>query len=87
VLTELGYPASAAPWVEPWHEERGGTPHPEEQARAFQAMLGALGKSRALRGFFVWKYESDPAARDGAGYLPKEKPAEAVIRSYLARNQ
>jgi len=87
VLTELGYPASAAPWVEPWHEERGSTPHPEEQARAFRAMLGALGKSRALRGFFVWKYESDPAARDGAGYLPKEKAAEDVIRSYLPRNQ
>ncbi len=87
VLTELGYPASAAPWVEPWHEERGATPHPEAQARAFEAMLGALGRSRSLRGFFIWKYESDPTARDGAGYLPKERAAEGVIRSYLMHIQ
>lgn len=87
VLTELGYSASAAPWVEPWREERGGTAHPAEQARAFRAMLDALSRSRSLRGFLVWKYESDPAAHAGAGYLPKEQPAEDVISSYLKKYQ
>lgn len=86
-LTELGYPASAAPWVEPWREERGAEAHPAEQARAFGVMLEALLRSRSLRGFLIWKYESDGAAHDPAGYLPKEKPAEDVIRSYLKRFQ
>jgi hypothetical protein len=50
-------------------------------------MLDALTRSRSLHGFFIWKYESDPVAHDPAGYLPKEKPAEGVIREYLQRSQ
>jgi hypothetical protein len=87
LLTELGYPASASPWVEPWREDRGAIPHPEEQARAFGAMLEALSRSRSVRGLVIWKYESDGAAHDAAGYLPKEKPAEGVIQNYLKRLQ
>lgn len=87
LLTELGYPATAAPWIEPWREERAAAAHPAEQARAFDAMLGALLRSRSVRGFLIWKYESDAAAHDLAGYLPKEKPAEDVIRSYLKHYQ
>jgi hypothetical protein len=87
LLTELGYPASAAPWIEPWREDRGAVAHPEGQARAFNAMLEALLRSRSVRGLMIWKYESDGAAHDDAGYLPKEKPAEDVIRSYLKRLQ
>ena len=87
LLTELGYPASATPWIEPWKEERAATAHPEEQARAFGAMFEALSRSRSVVGLMVWKYESDGAAHDAAGYLPKEKPAEGVISSYLKHFQ
>jgi hypothetical protein len=87
LLTELGYPATAAPWIEPWREERSAAAHPAEQARAFNAMLEALLRSRSVRGFLIWKYESDAAAHDDAGYLPKEKPAEDVIRAYVKHYQ
>ena len=83
ILTELGYPTTPAPWVEPWREARGSGAVPAEQARAFAAMLGAVRAHPAVRGFFIWKYESDPARTDAEGYLPKGKPAETVIRKYL----
>jgi len=87
LLTELGYPATAAPWIEPWKEDRAAAAHAEAQARVFAAMFEALSRSRSVVGLMVWKYESDGAAHDAAGYLPKEKPAEDVIRSYLKRFQ
>jgi hypothetical protein len=85
ILTELGYPSSGSVWVEPWREERGGESRPAEQARAFAAMLDALRSARSIGAFLVWKYESDPGRTEPAGYLPKGKPAEAVIESYLKR--
>jgi hypothetical protein len=46
-------------------------------------MLAAVRAHPAVRGFFIWKYESDPARSDPEGYLPKGKAAEEVIRKYL----
>ncbi|HYM62629.1 MAG TPA: hypothetical protein VEZ11_17225 [Thermoanaerobaculia bacterium] len=83
ILTELGYPATRSPWVQPWMENRGNGVAPADQARAFDAMLAALHSSRAVLGFLIWKYESDPQMRDPEGYLPKGKPAEEVIQRYL----
>lgn len=82
ILTELGYANVHAPWVEPWTEPRT-TPDPAEQARAFLAMLETALKSRAIAGFFIWKYESDPAVRKGTGFHPQDQPAEGVIKRFL----
>jgi len=83
LLTELGYANENAPWVEPWREQRGAASAPSEQARAFAAMLDAVATSRSIRGFFVWKYESDPNVRSSGGFHPQNQPAEGVIRRYL----
>ena len=83
ILTELGYPSTAAPWVEPWREDRSGLPVPRDQARAFTAMLDAIRRSQSISGFIIWKYESDPAYKDERGYLPKDKPAEKIITAHL----
>jgi len=83
VLTELGYADEKSPWVEPWREQRGAAAAPAEQARAFAAMLDAVAKSHAIRGFFIWKYESDANVRNGSGFHPQGQPAEEVIRQHL----
>lgn len=83
ILTELGYANVHAPWVEPWLEQRGDESAPAEQARAFAAMLDAVSKSPLIRGFFIWKYESDPSVRNGSGFHPQNQPAEAVIKHFL----
>ena len=83
ILTELGYPSTAAPWVEPWREDRSGQPAPRDQARAFTAMLDAIRRSQSISGFIIWKYESDPNRQDERGFLPKAKPAEKIIAKAL----
>ncbi|HKO57196.1 MAG TPA: hypothetical protein VJ276_15070 [Thermoanaerobaculia bacterium] len=83
ILTELGYTSRRAPWIEAWNERRTSASGAADQARAFEAMLGAAARSKAVQGFFIWKYESDPAHRDELGFLPKEKPAEEVIKRFL----
>lgn len=83
LLTELGYSTASAPWIEPWRERRGAAVDAADQARAFEAMLGAVAKSRAIAGFIIWKYESDPAHQDPGGFHPKGKAAERVISRYL----
>jgi hypothetical protein len=85
ILTELGYTSRRAPWIEPWNERRTGAPGAADQARAFEAMLAAATRSKAVQGFFIWKYESAPAYRDELGFLPRGKPAEAVIKRFLKR--
>jgi hypothetical protein len=79
LLTELGYPSIRTAFVEPWRELRDAPPDAKAQARAFEAMLGAVCGMDDLAGFFVWKYESDPAFTDERGYLPK-MPSEGVLR-------
>ena len=83
ILTELGYPSTAAAWMEPWRERRDLPAAPRDQERAFAAILGALSKSPSVLGFMIWKYESDPTLTDPTGYLPKGKPAESVISCHL----
>jgi hypothetical protein len=87
ILTELGYPSTAAPWIEPWREDRSAGPAPRDQARAFAAMLDAIRRSKSISGFIIWKYESDPDRRDERGYLPKAKPAEKIIAKALRDEQ
>jgi hypothetical protein len=83
ILTELGYPSTAAPWMEPWRERRDLPAAPRDQERAFFAILSALSESPSVLGFMIWKYESDPNLSDPTGYLPKGKPAESVIACHL----
>lgn len=84
ILTEVGFPSTSAPWIEPWRENRQVAASPADQARAFEAVLGQVSGAPWFGGFFIWKYESDPDRRDPSGYLPKGKPAEEVIRKYLS---
>jgi len=74
ILTELGYPSTPGAWIDPWSEHRDRPPDPSAQARSFHAMLTALRPAREISGYFVWKYESDPAFVDEKGYLPKLMP-------------
>jgi len=73
ILTELGYPSTPGAWIDPWSEHRDRDADPAAQTRSFKAMLAALRGAREIDGYFVWKYESDPAYADEKGYLPKER--------------
>jgi hypothetical protein len=65
--------------VTPWTELRGEPEARHEQARAFAAMLEAVG----ARSFFIWKYESDRAVSERPGFHVQGKESEGVIARHL----
>jgi glycosyl hydrolase family 113 len=78
LFTELGYPSRPAAWMTPWTEDRGSAADDRAQTRAFDAMLRALGRSRSIRGFVIWKYET--AARAGNRYRPNAEAERVICR-------
>ncbi len=88
LLTEVGFAARRAAWVNP-HEE-GGTYSEEDQALAYQALFEALGRQRWLAGAYVWKAFSDDRggrtdADSEADFRFLGRRAEAVVRNYYSR--
>lgn len=97
LLTEVGFAAHEAAWVAP-HEEGGPLSH-QDQARAYRALLEALGRPDWLHGVFVWKAFSNasasapggrtgsrrvvPVAGERADFRILHRPAEDVIRWYF----
>jgi hypothetical protein len=87
VLTEVGFAARKATWVEPHRE--GGDYSEEDQALAYEALFEALGRPSWLGGSFVWKAFSgergDRGARgQRADFRFVGRRAEDVIRRYYA---
>jgi hypothetical protein len=85
LLTEVGFAARQAAWVEP-HTE-GGEYSEEDQARAYRALFRALGRPSWLAGAFVWKAFSAPGGPPRgigprADFRFQGRQAEAVIRDY-----
>jgi glycosyl hydrolase family 113 len=87
LLTEVGFAARRGAWVEPSGE--GGDYSEEDQALAYDALLGALGRPPWLAGTFLWKAFSD-GAFDGTAALRRPdfrflgRQAERVVRRYYA---
>jgi hypothetical protein len=88
LLTEVGFAARRAAWVEP-HAE-GGDYSEADQAAAYRALFGALGRPPWLAGVFVWKAFSGPTGGGGGGgrgdradfrFLDRE--AEGEVRRYF----
>lgn len=86
LLTEVGFPARRAAWLEPHRED--GELSPEDQARAYRALLGALEGRPWLRGVFVWKVMSGDRVRHGLetpSFRFLGHPAEAAVADYFRR--
>jgi hypothetical protein len=83
LLTEVGFAARREAWVKPHLE--GGEYSEEDQAAAYEALLGALGRQPWLAGAFVWKAFSAPGG-DGerADFRFQGRQAEKVIGRYFS---
>ncbi|MEQ8821721.1 MAG: hypothetical protein RLY93_15905 [Sumerlaeia bacterium] len=83
LLTEVGYPSLDGGAVYPWDYTLKNPPDLREQARAYQAFISAWDGRPELGGVFFYKwlgFETQPER----GYSPRGKPAEFVIRAWLA---
>jgi hypothetical protein len=94
LLTEVGFAACRAPWTAPHLE--GGTPSQADQAAAYGALFGALGRPPWLAGAFVWKaFSGETADRPAAARRSRDhgeadfrflgRQAESVIAAYYSR--
>jgi len=86
LLTEMGFAAHKAAWVQP-HTE-GGEYSEEDQAVAYQALFKALGRQPWLAGTFVWKAFSGPMTDGGreADFRFIGRKAEGAVREYYGKN-
>ena len=83
LLTEVGFAARHGAWVDPHLE--GGDVDEADQAAAFHALLGALGRPPWLAGVFVWKAFSAPSERGPrADFRFLDRRAEEEVRRYFA---
>jgi len=78
IFTELGYPSRNAAWITPWTEERGSAADDAAQTRSFDSMLRAMRRSKSIRGFVIWKYETSPRA--GNRYRPSPAAERVICR-------
>ncbi|MCS6857589.1 MAG: hypothetical protein NZM37_07755, partial [Sandaracinaceae bacterium] len=85
LFVEVGYTSRLNAGVEPWLWPDGMTgvrESEEEQARALEAILWALGKRKWFIGFFVWRYYAnldDLSQEPPWGFSPHAKLAEKVL--------
>jgi hypothetical protein len=82
VLTEVGFAAKREAWMEP-HVE-GGEYSEADQAAAYEALFGALGRQPWLAGTFLWKAFSAPGSDSGgeADFRFLGRQAEGAVRKY-----
>jgi hypothetical protein len=83
VFTEAGFSSYAAPHRQPWDE----TPRrlaPDEQARCYEAVLGAFYNRPWFQGVYWWKVGTNGAggAQDGS-HTPWGKPAMQVLARWF----
>jgi hypothetical protein len=82
LLTEVGFAAKREAWMEP-HVE-GGEYSEADQAAAYEALFGALGRQPWLAGTFLWKAFSAPGSDSGgeADFRFLGRQAEGEVRKY-----
>jgi hypothetical protein len=85
LLTEVGFAARREAWMSPHLE--GGEYSEADQATAYEALFGALGRQPWLAGTFLWKAFSSPEGEGGrrgssSDFRFQGRKAESVIGRY-----
>jgi hypothetical protein len=87
VLSEIGYPAARGAGAEPWNDFLSGDEGQldlEAQRRLYEAFTHAWSDEPALDGVYFWLWFAAGGIAD-AGYTPRGKPAEHVVRAWYRR--
>ncbi len=82
LLTEVGYTSQDGAARRPWDYTVRARVDLEEQRRCYAALARVWRDDPALHGVFIWEWSGGGGTRD-AGYTPRGKPAEIVLRSWF----
>lgn len=87
LLTEVGWCSQEGAATAPWNYYHNQVATPagmEEQRRLYEAFLRVWGASPELLGVIWWEWTTGPGGVGDFGYTPKGKPAERLLRQWLA---
>lgn len=90
LLTEVGWCSQAGTAQAPWNYYRNQRATPEgleEQRRLYEAFIRAWHDTPGLLGVIWWEWTPAPGGPGDFGYTPRGKPAEQVLRQWLAGQQ
>lgn len=86
MFTEVGWCSLANAAHEPWDYTKTSEPIDLElQRKLYQAFFESWYGRPELGGFIVWEWTPEEGGPDDRGYTPENKPAEKVLREWLAR--
>jgi hypothetical protein len=85
MFLEIGWCSMSNAAHEPWDYTTGDPIDLELQKRLYQGFFQAWYGNQHLGGFSVWEWTPDDGGPDNRGYTPKNKPAEQVLREWMAK--
>jgi hypothetical protein len=88
ILLEVGWCPMANMAAEPWDYTQGESEAPldlELQKKLYEGFFAAWHGRQELGGFSIWEWDPQNFGPEDRGYTPKGKPAEAVLREWLAK--
>jgi hypothetical protein len=86
MFMEIGWFSQANVAYEPWDYTQESPPVDLElQRKLYEGFFKVWWGDSRLGGFSVWEWPPDAGGKDDRGYTPKGKPAEQVLKEYLAK--
>jgi len=88
MFLEIGWFSQENVAYEPWDYTKPVDEVPIDldiQKRLYQGFFETWYGKPELGGFSVWEWSPGNGGPDNAGYTPENKPAEKVLREYLAK--
>ncbi|HQY87521.1 MAG TPA: hypothetical protein PK402_02610 [Tepidisphaeraceae bacterium] len=86
-FTEVGWCSLANAATEPWDYTRSSVKLDLElQARLYEGFFQHWHGNPDLAGFSIWAWDPGEGGVEDRGYTPKNKPAEKVLRDWLAKD-
>lgn len=84
ILTEIGFPNTEKPWIQPFAENRNAPANPAHQALCYRIMIEAFSGKEWLHGIYWWKWPSylERGGMDHKGFTPNNKMAEIVVANW-----
>ena len=86
VLLEVGWCSMGNAVTEPWDYTQTAVPLDlEVQRKLYEAFFESWWGKKGFGGFMIWAWTPNASGLDDRGYTPEGKPAEQVLRKWLAK--
>jgi hypothetical protein len=85
LFLEVGWCSMSNAAHEPWDYTTGDPIDLELQARLYEGFFRTWHGNPLLGGFSIWEWTPGDGGPDDRGYTPENKPAEQVLREWLAK--